>query len=98
MEEKEHKKKLDLILTETTGISIAVVALLISVAIYIVMIKGATEANSRELGDVKDNFNLLRKSYIEHTRITDENISTIKQDVGEMKGMMKILIKDKDGR
>lgn len=96
MKKNETNKKLDVLLTETTGISIVLVGMLIAVAVYIVTIQGATIANSKEISEARVMHMQLRQAHISHTRIADENMSEIKQDIGELKGMVRILLENQN--
>lgn len=95
MESKNTKEKIDVILKETTGISLGIAVLMVVVTVYILTIKSISDANSKEITALTDRHSSLRQSYIEHTRIVDEKLNDIAKSQGKIEGMLEILLKDK---
>lgn len=89
-------KEKRVLLTETTGISIAVVVMLVSISMFIMTIKGEAKANYNAVIELQTQHNSLKSSYIGHTRIVDDKLTDVSIQLGELKGMMKIMLNNKN--
>lgn len=92
MSNEEKNKKINFVLGETTGVSMALVIFLIGAASYIVMINGSTQVNSQLLNRNEVEDLQFRKESKARARIIEQNIGGIRSDIGEIKGMLKVLI------
>ena len=84
---------------ENSKISLAVVAMsigsIIGAAVYITTIHGIATANASEIVKNKTAVESFRRAYIEHSRIVDKNFSDVNESLGELKGMVKVLLEDR---
>lgn len=90
MTTKEEKKAF--IFGEAHGLSIAVVAMIIGAVVFTVTIGGRSDANANRLSANEMRHDQLRTAYIQHSRIMDDNVANMRADIGEIKGMLKVLI------
>jgi hypothetical protein len=86
---KTEKKVL---LTETTGITIGVLVLIVIGVVYVVTVAGVSSANSKAITLNEQRINSFVETYKGHTRIVDKNFNELKGEIGELKGQNLIII------
>ena len=91
-------KEGNIFIGDKTGISVAVVTLIVASVYFIVNIAGNSEANAGKISAIDQKHEMLRRAYIEHSRIMDDNVSDMRADIGEVKGMLKVLIDSQKDR
>ena len=84
-----------IILSEATGVSIAVVIALVSAVYYIGGVASDVRANSFRISARDKTSDSFKRTYIEHTRMVDKNFKDLNRDTGFIKGQLEILVKRK---
>lgn len=91
--QKNKNKKIDI--NSDTTISLALLIGVISGVLYVASMGKLPDANAGRIDKLEREQQFFRQKYIEHTRIMDEGITTIKTDVGELKGMVRVILERK---
>jgi len=86
---REEKK---FIIGETTGLSIGLVFGIIYGAYFVSGLDGRVSANTLNVFNNSRARENLATIYKEHTRIVDSELTKIQSELGEVKGMLKVLI------
>jgi hypothetical protein len=86
---KAEKK---LIISEATGISFGLVLGIIAGVYFVSQISGKVDANTNALRSHSEEYKILKKTYIEHTRITDDNFNKLGTEIGKLSGKIDVLL------